>query len=101
VRSLETVAVHEAAHAVAAEQVGFGPTGVELLPDGAGTCYFDAGASSAETLPRLRRQLVVMLSGLLAEYIAAERIRVKDRVQLTRLNGAGHQRDWRNADHIQ
>ena len=70
-RSLETVAVHEAAHAVAAEQVGFGPTGVELLPDGAGTCYFDAGASSAETLPRRRRQLVVMLSGLLAEYMSA------------------------------
>jgi hypothetical protein len=72
VRSLERVAVHEAGHAVAAEQVGFGQTRVELLPDGAGTCYFDADASSAATLLRLRRQLVVMLSGLFAEYMSAD-----------------------------
>lgn len=60
-RSLETVAVHEAAHAVAAKQVGFGPPRIELLENGGGTCWWDGdageslSASSAEARCDARR----------------------------------------------
>jgi hypothetical protein len=64
----ERTALHEAAHAVVAEEVGFHPTTIELNDDGSGICYFDDPVTVA-TLPRLRRELVVLLAGRVAEYI--------------------------------
>jgi hypothetical protein len=64
----ERTALHEAGHAVVAEEVGFRPTAIELNDDGSGTCYFDDPVT-VPTLPRLRRELVVLLAGRVAEYI--------------------------------
>jgi hypothetical protein len=61
-------ALHEAGHAVVAEEKGFAPTRIELCDDGAGRCYFEISVG-AETLSRLRRELVVLLAGRIAEYI--------------------------------
>ena len=64
----DRIALHEAAHAVVAEEVGFRPTRIELTQDGAGMCCFD-DSSELSTLPHVRRELVVLLAGRVAEYI--------------------------------
>jgi Fe-S-cluster formation regulator IscX/YfhJ len=64
----ERTALHEAGHAVVAEEVGFRPTTIELNDDGSGICYFDDPVT-VPTLPRLRRELAVVLAGRVAEYI--------------------------------
>lgn len=64
----ERTALHEAGHAVVAEEVGFRPTTIELNDDDSGFCSFDDPVT-VPTLPRLRRELVVLLAGRVAEYI--------------------------------
>jgi hypothetical protein len=64
----ERIALHEAAHAVVAEELGFRPTTIELTQGGAGMCYV-GDSTAVSTLPRLRRELVVLFAGHVAEYI--------------------------------
>jgi hypothetical protein len=61
----ERTALHEAAHALVAEELGFRPTRIELTQHGGGMCYFD-DSTAVSALPRLRRELVVLLASHVA-----------------------------------